>query len=337
MSNRFIVFDVETPNYANDRISAIGITVVQDGGIFKEYYSLVNPEAHFDSFNIQLTGITPKMIEDQPTFPLLWQQILPIMDSGLLVAHNAPFDMGVLAKCLHDYNIVWQTNVDYACTCTMGRVCYPQLGNHKLNTICDHLGIDFNHHHAGSDSHACASLLLDYLQRGIEVERYARQYNLAIFRTSKSTRHMQPSESTKQLAVLKALLNEVTADGELSEQEVFLLQNWMDRNLSLCGNYPFDKVFEIVSDALADGILEKAELQAMFQLFEKIVDPVTNACDCKIFHIQGKTFCLTGEFNCGSRSFVQEKLSQIGGIPVKNVSRNTDYLIVGSRGRLVSR
>ena len=29
MINRYIAFDVETPNYDNDRISAIGITVVR--------------------------------------------------------------------------------------------------------------------------------------------------------------------------------------------------------------------------------------------------------------------------------------------------------------------
>ena len=37
---RFIVFDVETPNRKNNRISAIGITVVEEGKISKEFYSL---------------------------------------------------------------------------------------------------------------------------------------------------------------------------------------------------------------------------------------------------------------------------------------------------------
>ena len=30
---RYCVFDVETPNRANDRISSIGVTIVQDGAI----------------------------------------------------------------------------------------------------------------------------------------------------------------------------------------------------------------------------------------------------------------------------------------------------------------
>ncbi len=106
----------------------------------------------------------------------------------------------------------------------------------------------------------------------------------------------------------------------------------MNLNMSLRGNYPFDKVFEIVSDALADGVLENTELQAMFLLFEQITDPIANACDCTDFYIQGKTFCLTGEFKYGQRSLVQEMLSKRGGIPVNSVSNKTDYLIVGSLG-----
>ena len=47
-SNRYIAFDVETPNYANDRISAIGITVVENGAVVDDFYSLVNTEIHFE-------------------------------------------------------------------------------------------------------------------------------------------------------------------------------------------------------------------------------------------------------------------------------------------------
>ena len=50
--SRFIVFDVETPNRKNNRMSAIGITVVEEGKISKEFYSLVNPETDFDYFNV---------------------------------------------------------------------------------------------------------------------------------------------------------------------------------------------------------------------------------------------------------------------------------------------
>ena len=46
--SRFIVFDVETPNRKNNRISAIGITVVEEGKIIKEFEKLGGDIAHKD-------------------------------------------------------------------------------------------------------------------------------------------------------------------------------------------------------------------------------------------------------------------------------------------------
>lgn len=331
-NHRYIAFDVETPNFANDRISAIGITIVENSTVVNDFYSLVNPEVHFDPFNINLTGITPNMVADQPTFPQLWEKIAPVMGSGLLIAHNAPFDMSVLAQCLSAYQIEWQPFTYYACTCVMGRACYPSLENHKLNTLCEYLGLDLDHHNAGSDSRACAELLLDYTRRGLMVDRFLRRYDLKLRRTFRNFPKVQPSEATRQLLELNDVLSTITADDELSEGEVLTLQNWMNQNLSLRGNFPFDKIFETVSTALADGILDNDELQAMLRLFEQITDPVANTCGCDCFDIVAKTFCLTGEFEFGDRSAVETALSQKGGIPVGNVTKKTNYVIVGSKG-----
>ena len=178
MNGRYIAFDVETPNYANDRMSAIGITVVEAGEIAGEYYTLVNPEQRFDRFNIALTGITPEMVADKPTFPELWQTIGPIMDGGVLIAHNASFDMSVLAKCLRGYGIYWHPTVRYACTCQMSRRLLPQLPNHKLNTVSEYLGLALDHHHAGSDSLACGEILLHHLRAGHGVAPFLRTYDM---------------------------------------------------------------------------------------------------------------------------------------------------------------
>ena len=80
---------------------------VEDGKIVEEMFSYVNPEEPFDDFNTQLTGISAETVADAPTFPELWKKIEGMMGSGILVAHNAPFDMGVLKKCLEDYGIRW--------------------------------------------------------------------------------------------------------------------------------------------------------------------------------------------------------------------------------------
>lgn len=176
--SRFIAFDVETPNRMNNRMSAIGITVIEDGEIKDEFYSLVNPETHFDYFNTRLTGISEESVIDAPNFPELWMQIEPLMDSGILAAHNAVFDMGVLKRCLNDYGIFWKRNTPYLCTVQMGRRILPGM-SHKLDALCDYYGIDLEHHHAGSDSRACAEILLRYIESGSDINQHIKTYSLA--------------------------------------------------------------------------------------------------------------------------------------------------------------
>lgn len=176
---RYIAFDVETPNYRNNRMSALGITVVENGAITEEHSFLINPRCGFNYFNIQLTGITPQMVKDKPCFPELWPRLEPIFDNGVLIAHNAPFDMSVLAGCLRDHGISWKSEVPYACTCRMSRSLFPDLPNHRLNTLCDHLGIELDHHNAASDSHACAELLIRCLSAGLDVNKFIKSYSLS--------------------------------------------------------------------------------------------------------------------------------------------------------------
>ena len=99
------------------------------------------------------------------------------MSSGLLVAHNAVFDMNVLKNCLRDYNIIWKPYVRYTCTVQFGRRMQPGM-SHKLNDVCDRYGICLNHHQANSDSRACAEILLRYLQSGADVRQYIRTCSL---------------------------------------------------------------------------------------------------------------------------------------------------------------
>ena len=172
----FAVFDVETPNRHNDKMSAIGITIVKKGKITEDFYSLVNPETYFEPFNTKLTGIDTAAVQDAPTFGELWRDIEPLLSKGILVAHNATFDMGVLKKCLKNYAIPWKRAAPYMCTVQAGRKILPDIG-HKLNELCEYYKIKLHHHHADSDSHACAEILLRYMQSGVNLERFVKQYS----------------------------------------------------------------------------------------------------------------------------------------------------------------
>lgn len=180
---RFVVFDVETPNSLNDRMSAIGVSVLEGGEIVREIYTLVNPETWFARFNVALTGISPADVADSPTFGELWEVLSPVMCSGVLAAHNAPFDMGVLTKCLRAYGADAPDRFSYVCTCALGRKMCPELPNHKLDTMCSCFDIDLCHHNAGSDARAAAMLLKNYMDMGADVSRYIRTYDMTAAKT----------------------------------------------------------------------------------------------------------------------------------------------------------
>ena len=174
-NKRYICFDVETPNHNNEHMSAIGISVIENGSITDEFFSYVNPEQSFDSFNTELTGISAATVASAPTFAQLWPRIESLMSSGVLVAHNAPFDLTVLKKCLLDYHISWKDRAPYLCTVRIGRAVLPDM-SHRLNDMCDFYHIELDHHKADSDSHACAEILLRYMQDNVKVNEYIKTW-----------------------------------------------------------------------------------------------------------------------------------------------------------------
>ena len=53
---------------------------------------------------------------------------------------------------------------DYFCTLAASRVVWPELTAHNLGTVARHLGVDLDHHHAGSDANAAARMILSMLE-----------------------------------------------------------------------------------------------------------------------------------------------------------------------------
>ena len=50
--------------------------------------------------------------------------------------------------------------------------------SYKLNALCDYYGIELDHHHAGSDSLACAEILLRYIEDGVDINQFIKTYSL---------------------------------------------------------------------------------------------------------------------------------------------------------------
>lgn len=117
----FYSIDFETASYAKHSACSVAIVKVENSRIVDEYYSLIKPETDFFWKNIQIHGIKPEDVADAPKFPDVWKQIQACFKpNSLVVAHNAPFDCGVLAGSL-DYYGIEQPNYLSLCTVKTSR------------------------------------------------------------------------------------------------------------------------------------------------------------------------------------------------------------------------
>lgn len=160
---QFVSIDFETANEKRFSPCAIGVVVANEQGIIDEYYSLINPLQDFSPFNIQVHGITDQDIKYAPTFPELWPELRTYLDNNLIIAHNASFDMSVLRNTLDHFGLTYP-ELDYLCTVNISKNIWPQLSNHKLNTVAAYHQITFDHHQALEDARVAAKIFIKALE-----------------------------------------------------------------------------------------------------------------------------------------------------------------------------
>ncbi len=100
----FVVVDLETTGGAagTDAITEIGAVRVRGGEHLGEFQTLVNPGSPIPPFVTVLTGISDAMVLPAPTIDSVLPAFLEFAHGAVLVAHNAPFDVGFLrAACAH--------------------------------------------------------------------------------------------------------------------------------------------------------------------------------------------------------------------------------------------
>ncbi|MGI6712747.1 MAG: helicase C-terminal domain-containing protein [Bacillota bacterium] len=157
----YVVIDVETTGLEAgfNRIIEIGAVRIVNGVTCKEFSTLVNPNCPIPEEIVELTGITPEMLFDQP----LIHEIIPELESFLvgavLVAHNAGFDKSFLQPHLKtDY--LWLDTLDLA------RILIPTESSYSLSHLAYALNIgDYQGHRAMPDVRVTVKLFLYLLKR----------------------------------------------------------------------------------------------------------------------------------------------------------------------------
>ena len=160
--NTFAAIDFETADYWRDSACAVGVALVENGYITETFYQLIQPPRKEFIFT-HIHGLSWNDVCDSPTFRQMWPELRDRLDAAdFLVAHNAPFDRGVLQACCEAADITPPTH-SFRCTMQMARAKW-HLPSAKLSAVCKHLGIRLNHHNALSDAEACAKIAIATLR-----------------------------------------------------------------------------------------------------------------------------------------------------------------------------
>jgi len=158
------------------------------------------------------------------------------------------------------------------------------------------------------------------------------------------------NEVTADLQTLQGICHGIISDGVIEDNEVKLLDKWLEEHNHLITYYPYDEIKSLIISILSDGKIDENErkrLLAYFNEFSNIVSTTIsekikkNTSEIKISGIctidpqiefANRTFCFTGIAKKAPRKELIRIIQDLGGIYIDNISNKTDYLIVGDNG-----
>jgi DNA polymerase-3 subunit alpha (Gram-positive type) len=151
MDQTFVVFDLETTGLKPEHceIIEIGAVKLKNGTIVDRFQTFVNDGGIVPPNIVKLTGITTEMLSGAPTSREVLGSFHAFSKDCCLVAHNAEFDMGFLRH--HGERFGLKFSQKYTDTLMLSRCLMHDLENHKLNTVCEALGVALKDHHRASD------------------------------------------------------------------------------------------------------------------------------------------------------------------------------------------
>jgi len=154
---------------------------------------------------------------------------------------------------------------------------------------------------------------------------------------------------TAKIQELEGIFHGILADNTITDDEITNLKDWLFDNEDLIGIYPFDEIEALLIGITNDGIVTDKERNYLKLFFSEFIDSKTSktidfdeinklrnditlsgVCTINpLIEFKDKQFCFTGISKNYKRKEIEDKITQLGGIYNDNVTKTTDYLIIG--------
>jgi DNA polymerase-3 subunit epsilon len=166
----YAIVDIETTGgYAsNNDITEVAIVLHDGEKVIRRFESLVRPVRAIPYYIQVLTGITPQMVEEAPSFEELAPVVHELLEQAVFIAHNVNFDYSFLK---HHLSLAgYELHNNKLCTVRLSKKVFPGFKSYSLGNLCNSLGIPVeNRHRAGGDADATV-LLFEHLLRNNAME-----------------------------------------------------------------------------------------------------------------------------------------------------------------------
>ena len=154
----YVCIDLETTglNPKRDRIIEIGAVKVRDGKVVETFQQLIDPKQQLEERVEELTGISSKELEGQPTIQEVFPALQEFLGEDVLLGHRVLFDCSFLKRTFTNEKIPFERKgID---TLKLARQFVTDCESKKLESLCKHYGIKQQAHRALSDAQATVEL-----------------------------------------------------------------------------------------------------------------------------------------------------------------------------------
>jgi len=194
----FVVVDLETTggSATDNEITEIGAVKVRGGETLGEFATLVRPASGIPPFISVLTGITDAMVAGSPSIAGVLPAFLEFARGAVLVAHNAPFDLGFLRAAAEraGHPVPKWEHLD---TVVLARAALTrdETPDHRLGTLARLFGSStVPCHRALADARATVDVLHGLFERlgnlGVTTLEDARDYSRRVSPARRRKRHL---------------------------------------------------------------------------------------------------------------------------------------------------